>query len=204
MTAAATFPVLRDGITDVPHGHVATIKSYLEMSLRPSIAVPAAPVGYRLDAISAPGAERYRAIFAELGQRWLWWSRLIPEPSTLADILANLGIQAFAVTHAGADIGLLELDFREPERPDLAFLGLLDGHTGRGIGAWLMAVALDALWRPEAQVVTVNTCTLDHPGAIAFYRRFGFRIVRQCIEVVPDPRRTGLLPASAAPHIPML
>jgi hypothetical protein len=48
----------------------------------------------------------------------------------------------------------------------------------------------------------VHTCTLDHPGALAFYIRSGFRPFRRQIEISEDLRITGEAPRSASPHVP--
>ena len=50
----------------------------------------------------------------------------------------------------------------------------------------------------------VHTCTLDSPQALGFYIRSGFAPVERQIEVFDDPRLTGVLPETAAPHIPVL
>jgi hypothetical protein len=45
---------------------------------------------------------------------------------------------------------------------------------------------------------------LDHPDALAFYIRSGFRPFRRQIEITDDPRLTGVLPETAAPHVPII
>lgn len=194
-----------DGITDLPRGHVATIKTYLAMD-RPATA-PAAPAAGPVRLVRLTGAEhaRYRALFRALGTRWLWWSRLMLAEAALQAVLDDPAVEAYALTGNGADIGLLELDFRGGPEVDLAFLGLIDGHTGKGTGRWLMDEAKARVWsRPGVTRLTVNTCTLDSPQALGFYRAHGFCVDRQAVEIVPDPRLTGLLPPGAAPHIPLL
>jgi hypothetical protein len=52
--------------------------------------------------------------------------------------------------------------------------------------------------------VHVHTCTLDHPAALAAYIRAGFRPYKRAIERFTDPRLTGILPADAAPQVPLL
>jgi hypothetical protein len=51
--------------------------------------------------------------------------------------------------------------------------------------------------------MTVDTCNLDHPKALAHYQRAGFSPYAQRVIHRPDPRLTGLLPRDAAPHIPL-
>jgi hypothetical protein len=50
----------------------------------------------------------------------------------------------------------------------------------------------------------LHTCTLDHPGAIAFYRRSGFVPVRLAVEVTDDPRALGLVGPDIWPDLPPL
>lgn len=202
MTDALT--VTLDGITPLPKGHVATIKSYLARPLPARVPAPALPAGVELAPLCGAEAVRYRALFAALGTRWLWWTRLMLTPDALVALLDDPAVEAFAVVSAGRDIGLIELDFHDLPVADLGFLGLIEGETGNGLGASLMAHALAAMVHRGARQATVNTCTFDSPQALGFYRRQGFAVTGQAIEVVPDPRLCGLLPPTAAPHVPVL
>ena len=49
-----------------------------------------------------------------------------------------------------------------------------------------------------------HTCTLDHPSALSFYKRSGFRPFRRQVEIAEDPRLSGLAPMDAAAHVPLL
>lgn len=192
-----------DGISPLPPGHVAAIKTYLE---RDVLRATPPNTGRPFDLVRLRGAEepRYRALFRALGMRWLWWSRLQLSPSTLATVLNQPHVEAFAIVEDGGDIGLLEWDFSQAEAPELAFLGLIDSATGRGLGGALLAATFERLSQAPAKKIRVNTCTFDSPVALQFYRRHGFEVVLQAIEIVPDPRLQGLLPHDAAPHIPII
>jgi hypothetical protein len=50
----------------------------------------------------------------------------------------------------------------------------------------------------------VHTCTLDHPGAPAFYMRSGFTPFRRQVEVADDPRLVGKADPASAAHIPVI
>jgi hypothetical protein len=52
--------------------------------------------------------------------------------------------------------------------------------------------------------VHVHTCTLDHPAALAAYRRAGFRAYRRDVERFADPRLLGVLAADCAPQVPVV
>ncbi|HRK24430.1 MAG TPA: GNAT family N-acetyltransferase [Beijerinckiaceae bacterium] len=199
-----TLSCLLDGITTLPRRHVATIKFYLERDLTSGNAPPPLPAPLRLERLRGDQSGRYRSLFATLGTRWLWWSRLMFAPGSLAVLLDRPATEAFAVCRGDRDIGLLELDLAALPVADLAFLGLFDGETGKGAGRALMAWALARMAEAGARRASVNTCTFDSPHALGFYRASGFELVRQAVEIVPDPRLSGLLPATAAPHVPIL
>jgi GNAT superfamily N-acetyltransferase len=122
----------------------------------------------------------------------------------LEAILRSPDDEVYALTMGGRDEGLLELDFREAAQCELAFFGLTDALQGQGAGRWLMNRAIERAWARAIGRFWVHTCTLDHPGALAFYLRSGFRAYARRVEVADDPRLTGLAPRTAAAHIPII
>jgi hypothetical protein len=113
-------------------------------------------------------------------------------------------VEVYALRANEADAGLLELDFRVPDECELAFFGVSGALIGSGAGRWMMQCALDRVWSRSVCRFWVHTCTLDHAGALAFYLRCGFRAFKREVEIFDDPRANGLLPADAAPHVPLL
>ena len=192
------------GLTAVPADQVATIVTTLEMRARPPLRpMPASP--FRLVRWDRPASDRYRALFRRIGARWLWFSRLVMAEPALRMILDDPRVAVFAaVDRAGVEIGMLELDFREPGVCELSYVGLVPELAGNGHGDWLMAEALARAWTKGITRVWVHTCTLDHPAALGFYRRHGFVAIARTVETFADPRVTGILPADAAPQIPLL
>jgi GNAT superfamily N-acetyltransferase len=75
---------------------------------------------------------------------------------------------------------------------------------GRGAGRHLMEHSLAAAWDSAPERVWVHTCTLDHPRALSFYLKAGFSPYKRAIEIADDPRLTGELPSTVAPHIPLI
>jgi len=188
------------GLTDVPRGHVAAVVTYLEMKQRPEPA-PAPESPLRLERWAGVDPDRYRALFRKIGQNWLWFSRLTMDDATL---LANVAEVHAVVDADGAEVGLIELDFRGRRECLIRFLGLVPELAGRGHGRWLFAQTLALAWQPGVEQVRVHTCTLDHPAALPSYLRAGFRAYARALETFPDPRLSGLLPSDAAPQIPLL
>jgi GNAT superfamily N-acetyltransferase len=191
-------------LTRVAPDELATVVTMLEMAARPPLRpLPASPL--RLVRWARPDPARYRALFTRVGAPWLWYSRLTLDDTALMAIVGDplVGVHA-ALDPAGVEIGMVELDHRQPGVCVVAYFGLVPELTGRGHGRWLMAQALALAWTPGVERVRLNTCTLDHPSALGFYRAQGFAATARVIETFPDPRATGLLPADAAPQIPYL
>jgi GNAT superfamily N-acetyltransferase len=194
-----------DGYTDVPAGKIATVVTSLEMRARPAVRPDPPGTGHlALEPLGAAAMDRYLAIYRVLGERWMWFSRLVMARDVLADILGNPLNHAFALTRDGSDCGLLELDFRVAGECEIAFFGLYEQETGGAAGRWLMNRALDMAWAESINRVWVHTCTFDHPRAVDFYRRSGFRPYLTQIEVVDDPRLNGKMRREAAPHVPII
>jgi GNAT superfamily N-acetyltransferase len=194
-----------DGLTPVPAGTVPAIVTHLEMARpAPSPADAPLPEGVRLERLGADALARYLALFRSVGAPWLWVSRLKLPGAEIAAMLGDERRQAFAVMRGGREIGLVELDETREGETELVYFGLVQEVTGRGLGKALMQAAIRLAFLRPIGSLTVHTCTLDDPAALPFYMRMGFRAVRQEIELIDDPRLTGLLPADCAPQIPII
>jgi len=143
--------------------------------------------------------------FRRIGSPWLWFSRSGLDDAHLAAIIQHPRVQLDSVLdEAGHEVGMLELDFREPHECELSFIGLVPELSGKGHGRWLLAEAVQKAWREGVDRVHVHTCSLDHPAALSAYRRAGFSAYKRAVERFPDPRLLGVLPKDCAPQIPLL
>ena len=187
----------------VADGELAAVVTYLEM-LAPPAGLPP-PSSLSLKRIQQPALDHYRQLFRLVGSRWLWFSRLAMADGKLAAIVHDPAVELYSVTdEAGIDCGMLELDFREAHECELAFIGLVPDLAGKGHGRWLLGQALALAWRDGVARVHVHTCSLDHPAALAAYRRAGFVPIKRAIERFPDPRLLGILEQDCAPQVPLL
>lgn len=178
--------------------------TYLEMSQRPAPRDVAAPEGVTLLAHEAADLAWYRGLYRAVGEDWLWFSRLYMEDAALAAILHHKDVEVYALRKDGRDLGLLELDFRDPDNTELAFFGLSKELIGTGAGRWMMERALDLAFKRPIRRLFVHTCTLDSPQAVGFYIRSGFVPYGRAIEVMDDPRMNGPVRGDAAGHIPKI
>ncbi|MCF3594216.1 GNAT family N-acetyltransferase [Rhodobacteraceae bacterium LMO-12] len=193
--------MLAPGFHDVPPGFLATVVTHLEMrapQLRPE------RDGFALRRVERPDVGWYLELFRRVGaEDWLWFSRLVMKESELAAILEDPEVHVYVLEFEGAEAGLLELDFRQSGACELAFFGLVKGLIGAGAGRWLMNRAIKRAFRPGVTRFHLHTCTMDSPRALDFYRRSGFVATHQQVEVLRDPRLSGLLAEDAAPHVPI-
>jgi GNAT superfamily N-acetyltransferase len=196
--------MLPDGYSDVPHGKLATVVTCLEMTSKPLMRPDRNDASWQLRRVTRPDPDWYRELFRRVGSDWLWYSRLVMPLEELQAILGSDEVEIYALTVDGSDEGLLELDFRNSGHCELAFFGLTSIAQGRGAGRWLMNRAVRRAWEQPISRFWVHTCTYDHPGALGFYLRSGFRPYARRIEVADDPRVTGLIPRTAASAIPVI
>jgi GNAT superfamily N-acetyltransferase len=187
----------------VADGELAAVVTYLEIRQPREQPVPASPLALRRTDVPQP--EHYRELFRLVGAPWLWFSRLILDDAHLASIIQHPKVELYSVIDQNdREVGMLELDFRDPGECELAFIGLIPELAGVGHGRWLLGEAVRLAWREGVRRVHVHTCSLDHPAALNAYRRAGFVPFKRAIERFPDPRLLGILPRDCAPHIPLI
>jgi ribosomal protein S18 acetylase RimI-like enzyme len=156
-------------------------------------------IGYRLD----PPIDYYRYVQETIGDPWLWWGRKVLSNEELAEIVKDDAVEIYLLQLGGAPAGMIELDFRKmPEVANINYLGLMRWCIGRGFGPYLLDWGIRCAWErdPAPQRLTVDTCTLDHPKALAGYQKAGFQVYDRTLRKDPDPRARGLVP----PHVEVL
>ncbi|MDD1527954.1 GNAT family N-acetyltransferase [Bradyrhizobium sp. WBOS7] len=195
--------ILPDGYSDVPAGKIAAVVTHLEMTAPPARRDDP-PGTWTLRKVDSPALPWYRDIFRRVGEDWLWFSRARMTDAELAAIIQAPDVEIYALVADDRDEGLLELDFRDPGQCELAYFGVTSGLIGTGAARFLMNRALERAWSRDISRVWVHTCTLDHPSAVAFYQRSGFRAFRRQIEIADDPRLDGTAPRGAAKHVPVI
>jgi len=182
---------------------LAAVVTYLEMCSPPDQTVPDSPLS--LQRVDVPQPEHYRELFRLIGAPWLWFSRLTLDDAHLAAIIQHPKVELYSVVdQISREVGMLELDLREPHDCELSFVGLVPELSGKGHGRWLLAEAVRLSWREGVDRIHVHTCSLDHPAALGAYRRAGFTPFKRAIERFPDPRLLGFLPKNCAPQVPLL
>ncbi len=190
------------GAEALPPGTLETVVTHLAMDAAPAGPPPALP-GIAFRPRPDLSCDSYLRLYRAIGDDWLWWGRLVLDSDALAAHLRAPETLVHLAEAAGGPVGLAELDLRPAPDIELRYFGVLPARIGTGLGGYMLAHVLEAAWRRRPRRVILNSCTFDHPGAVGFYEKHGFRVTRTERQTFPDPRLTGLLPRHAAPHIPL-
>jgi GNAT superfamily N-acetyltransferase len=151
-----------------------------------------------------PSVDSYRELYRRVGQEWLWIARIRMADAELSARIQSPDVEIYALVNEGRDEGLLELDFRDPGACEIVFFGVTSKLVGTGAGRWLMSRTLELAWSRPLERLWLNTCTFDHPSALAFYQRSGFHAFRRQIVILDDPRLDGTVPRHVATHVPVI
>ncbi len=151
--------------------------TYLEMGARPSYDRPSLPVGPPTALIAAekPPVWYFLNLYHAVGRdhEWVDWDSASEE--ALAAYVQAPTMHLYTLMRTGWPAGFFMLDAHEAGRCDLAYLGLVPEAIGFGLGNYLLRTAIHAGWdMPGSERMTVQTCTLDHPAALALYQKCGF------------------------------
>jgi GNAT superfamily N-acetyltransferase len=194
---------LPKGYSLVPPRHIANVATFLEMRAKPDLSPPP-DRSFRLERWRDADLAAYRSLFTAIGENWLWYSRLVMPDHELLRLFGDPRIEIYRLFEQDSIVGMLELDFSGRNDCELSFLGLMPEAIGKGAGRFLMCEAIRLAWAKPIERFWVHTCTFDHPAALAFYRRSGFTPFQVAVEIHPDPRLTGHVPRTAAPHVPII
>ena len=139
----------------------------------------------------------YRKLYWSVGGRWHWVDRIRMADVDLAAELSNANTQIFVLWDAQRIAGFFELFDLTGSVREIRYLGLTELFLGRGLGRRLLSSALRMAWQPGVREVRIETCDLDHPGALPLYQEAGFRILGTRIKLTAP---LGELPND--PHPP--
>ncbi len=183
-------------------GRLPVVISYLEMTSPPARAPTPIPPG-KLALLRAenPPVEFYRYLYNTVGEPWFWTDRRKLDDAAIRAIVGDPKVEIYVLYVGGVPGGYSEIDRRAALEVAIAYFGLMPQFIGRGLGSFLMNWTVDTAWLTRPRRVIVNTCTLDHPKALALYQRAGFVAYRQESLEIDDPRRAGLIPPHVEPRL---
>ena len=156
--------------------------TWLEMTARPSYGWPSLPVDAEpasLLCAEAPPVWYFRALYDAVGRDHAWEDLHFEPDDVLQRWLSDPAVRMWTLLRGGWPQGFFVLDAGDEEETDLTYFGLVPRAVGRGYGRYMLRTAILTAWeRPGLRRLTVNTCSLDHPRALALYQKHGFEVAR--------------------------
>jgi GNAT superfamily N-acetyltransferase len=124
-----------------------------------------------------------RFFYEAIGGKHYWIDRLGWDEAAWQAYAEREGLELWIAYDHGTPAGYCELQGEIGGSVHLSYFGILPGMQGRGIGGWLLTAVIRRGWERGARRVTVNTCSLDGPGALPNYRARGFQVVTERVEM---------------------
>ena len=164
--------------------------SYLKLN---TLVEPAPPVPSQISNLTLlrtknPTVSFYRYLYYQVGEPWFWYERRGMSDTDLHTIITDDAIAIHVLYIEGTPAGYVELDYRVPREVEIAYFGLLPEYIGCKLGPWFLYWAVREAQNRNPHRIWLNTCTLDHPAALALYQRTGFVIYEQQTLTILDPR----------------
>ncbi|MDX1738354.1 MAG: GNAT family N-acetyltransferase, partial [Alphaproteobacteria bacterium] len=179
--------------------------SYLEMTARPKGQLRPLPKLDRpvsLIKLTKCSVSFYRYLYNTIGERWLWWEKRVASDEVIHHVVTRETTDQYLLSVGGVPAGWIQLDdlgnFEDRgQTVEIGYFGLFPEFIGCGIGGYLLDFAILTAWdhKSNPQRIQVNTCTLDHPAALPNYQKAGFTPYMRETVLIPDPRKTGVIPA---------
>jgi GNAT superfamily N-acetyltransferase len=149
--------------------------TYMELREAP------APMGLRVgpERIARERLNRatYLDLYRRVGEPLRWDQRLRMPDAKLVALLDGGSLNIYVLRNGQEQaLGFCEFDRREFPDIELKNFGLVADAQGRGLGLWLLSVALREEWISGPTRIWLHTDTWDHPAAIRVYERAGFRL----------------------------
>lgn len=164
--------------------------------LRPA-PLPGVEMSFTLARIPSPDVNR--ALYAAVGARVCWTDRFTWSHADWRGWVERAELSTWLVMAEGTIAGYFELEAQPGGDTEVHLVGLTPAFVGKGYGGYLVEQCVRRAWQRgrvwaahagPATRVWLRTSTLDHPNALANYRRRGFKVAAESTgpKAVPDPR----------------
>lgn len=123
--------------------------------------------------------DAYRKYYFGVGEQWNWLDRMVMEDEKLYALINAENTDIFVLHVNGEEAGYTELVSGDGAT-ELQYFGLFPSAVGKGYGKFFLQWSITKAWSyPGTKKVRVNTCSLDHPRALALYQHCGFMLVEE-------------------------
>ena len=121
-----------------------------------------------------------RFLYDLIGEDWAWHDKQSWSAERWTEYAESDNLRTWIGYSQGSIAGYFELKKLDDATTELAYFGLAPAFVGRGYGGSFLSQAVNAAWEWETtERLIVNTCSLDHPGALSNYKSRGFQVYDQ-------------------------
>jgi GNAT superfamily N-acetyltransferase len=153
-----------------------SVRTYLELrDIKDLQRAPRPDPSARVERVTGCPASFWRYLYTEVGRAYYWIDRLPWSDDEIRAYLAEPEVSLWLMTVGGAPAGYFELRRDRVGGTEIAYFGLLPEFTGRGLGGYLLTVAVEQAWSADTERIWLHTNTLDHPAALPNYLKRGFK-----------------------------
>ncbi len=149
---------------------------YLHMERPEDLLAKPQPEGIQLAEARVPQYQFNRFLYELVGAAWGWTDKNSWTDEQWRDYVVDEHLRTWVAWCDGSPAGYFELYRHADAAVEINYFGLAKPFIGRGFGGWLLSEAIDKAWSCPAQRVIVNTCSLDHPSALANYKARGMTL----------------------------
>lgn len=154
---------------------VTVTRTYLEITSKKQFkAKRRRPAHLRIERVFQCAPSFYKFMYTEIGRANYWTDRIAWSEKQIRRHLTSPRVSLWLMTCHGGPAGYFELVKLDDGGIEINYLGLLPEFQGRGLGQHLLTAAVQTCWKLGAKRVQLDTCSLDHPGALTTYLKRGF------------------------------
>jgi len=121
-----------------------------------------------------------RMLYELIGENWQWSDKSAWTAAMWKEFAEADSLRTWIAYHRGSIAGYFELKRVDAQTNEIAYFGLAPKFIGKGFGGALLSSAITEAWSwSQVERIIVNTCTLDHPHALANYKARGFSVYQE-------------------------
>lgn len=151
---------------------------YLQATAAGELVAAAEPDSAAIAEARVKQAPFNRFLYELVGGPWQWADKLVWTDQQWRDYAEAEDLRTWVAWVEGSPAGYFELQKNPAGEVEICYFGLVEKFMGRGLGGYLLSEAIRQAWDWQASRVVVNTCSLDHPSALANYQARGMQIYK--------------------------
>lgn len=151
---------------------------YLEMFADPKIEVAPPRPGLSITHVPKPPVHFYRYLYNTIEEGYNWHERKSLTDADLAAVIHDPLVEVYILHADGLPAGFVELDRRNKDEIEVAWVGIMPNFLGQGLGKYMVNWGIRRAWSYKPRRLWISTCEDDHPAALHLYKKLGFNVYK--------------------------